>query len=136
MQLTRPIHVPFYLKIFPFLFDVDCIEVPLQMQIKLIDLQCLEDLKSKFLVCHILDFYKNHMLPFGQFPNFIPHTQQVVNIFATTYCCEQLFSKMKHAKSMLHSQLLNHHFSYVFLLSTSSFTPDISFCDCKHQMSH
>ena len=28
-----------------------------------IDLQWPEDLKSKFLACHILDFYKNHMRP-------------------------------------------------------------------------
>ena len=34
--------------------------------------------------------------------------QQVVSIFGNTYLLEPLFSKMKHAKSMLHSQLLNH----------------------------
>ena len=30
-------------------------------QMKLIGVQCSKDLKFKFLACHILDFYKNHM---------------------------------------------------------------------------
>ena len=37
-------------------------EVSLQLQMELIDLQCLEDLKFKFLACHILDFFKNQLL--------------------------------------------------------------------------
>ena len=44
-------------------------------------------------------------------------------MFNTTYCCAQLFSKMKHAKIMLRSQLSNHHLSDVLLIS-SSFNPD------------
>ena len=51
-------------------------------------------------VCHILYFYKNHVLPSGQFPN-ITHTQQVMYMFAITYCCEQLFFKMNQAYTVL-----------------------------------
>ena len=111
-----------------FLFDVHCEEVPLQLQIELLDLWCSEDLKSKFLACYILNFYKNHMFLSGWILIRITHTQQVVSMFGTTYCCKQLFSKMKHAKSMLHLQLSNHLLSDVFLLSTSSFNPDITCC--------
>ena len=57
-------------KIFSSPFDVDWEEVPLQPQMKLV-LQCSEDLKSKFLTCYILDFYKNHMLPPGNSSNLI-----------------------------------------------------------------
>ena len=33
------------------------------IEIEFINLQYGEDLKSKFLACHILDFYKNHVFP-------------------------------------------------------------------------
>ena len=48
---------------------------------KLIDLQCSKDSKSKFFACHILDFYKNRVLPLERFPDFSTHTQQVMNIY-------------------------------------------------------
>ena len=70
-----------------------------------------------------LQFYKNHVLPSRLLPNLITHAQQVLSQFGTTYCCEHLFSKMKHAKSILHLQLSNYHLSDVLLLSTSSFNP-------------
>ena len=83
--------------------------------------------KSKFLACHILDFYKNFVFPSEQFPTLShTHTQQVVSIFGTTYCCKQLFFKIKHAKSILHSQLSNHHLLNVILLSNSSFNHNIT----------
>ena len=71
---------------------------------ELIDLRCLKDFKSKFLACLILDFNKT------------AHIQQVVDMFGTMYNCEWLFSKMKHAKSTLHSQLSNHHSTNLLLL--------------------
>ena len=44
-------------KIFSLPFDVDCEKVTLQLQMDFIELQCLENFKSNFLACHILDFY-------------------------------------------------------------------------------
>ena len=105
-------------KIFSSPFDIDREEVLLQLQMELIDLQCSEDLKSKFLVFHILELYKDYVHPSGQFPNLITHTQQVVSIFGIQYLCERLFFEMKYALSMLYSQLLNHHLSDVLLLSS------------------
>ena len=100
-QGTQPIsHVPQEAalsptcKIFSLRFDVDCEEVPIQLQMELIYLQCSEDLKNKFPACHILDFRKRH----------IEMTHQVMRIYTPTYCYEQMFSKMKHAKSMLYAQ--------------------------------
>ena len=63
-----------------------------------IDLQRSGDLKSKFFVFYIVNFYNNHVLPLGRFDNLITHTQQVVGIFGTTYSCEWLFSEMKYTK--------------------------------------
>ena len=65
--------------------------------------------KSKFLSCNILDFYKNYILLSGQFHKLITHIQLIVSIFGILYCCEQLFSKRKHAKIMLLLQLSNQH---------------------------
>ena len=67
MWTSRPIHTAFHStsKIFSSLFGIDCEEIKLQQQMELNDLQRSEDLKSKFLACHIFDFYKNHVLPSG-----------------------------------------------------------------------
>ena len=48
MWSSRPIHAAFHptFKIFSLLFDADCKEVSLQLQLELIDFQCSEDLKS------------------------------------------------------------------------------------------
>ena len=89
-----------------------------------IDLQWSEDMMSRFLTYYILNFYINRVLPSQQFSDFISHTQQGMSMFAATYCWEQLFSKIKHAKSMLHWQLSNHHLSDG-LLSTTSFNTDV-----------
>ena len=67
--------------------------------------------KSKFLAYHILNFYKNHILPSRQFSNLITLTLQVVSMFGTTYCCEELFLIMKYTKSTLLSQVSDHHLS-------------------------
>ena len=119
MWPSRPIHAVVHRTFinFSLSFNVDSEKVP-SPQIELIDLQYLEDLKSKFLSYYIL--------PFGWFPNLITHTQQIVSIYGTVYHCKWLFSKMNHTKSMWCLQLLNLHLSDVLLLSTSLFNPDIT----------
>ena len=57
-----------------FLFALWCwlwAKLSLQFLMELIGLNCTEDLKSKFLACHFLNFYKNHILPSGWIPNLI-----------------------------------------------------------------
>ena len=48
MWPSRPIHATLHptLKIFSSSFDFNCEEVPLQLQMELIDIQCSEDSKS------------------------------------------------------------------------------------------
>ena len=55
-------------KFFSSLFDADHEELPLQLQMELNELWCLENLKSKFL-------NKNHLLLSGRFYKHIIHTQ-------------------------------------------------------------
>ena len=53
------------------------------------------------------------------------NTLRIVAMFGGTYCCEQLFSKMKYTKSRLRSLLLDRHLNDILLLSSSSNKPDI-----------
>ena len=64
MQSSRFIQaaLPLIFKDISSPFDVGSEEVSLQQQIELIDFQCSDNLKSKFLACHILDFLKSHTL--------------------------------------------------------------------------
>ena len=64
------------------IFDVNHDEVPLEMQMELLDLQCSKDLKSKFLAFNILDFYKNQELPSGWLSNHITLTQRAESMLA------------------------------------------------------
>ena len=48
-----------------------------------------------------------------------------VDIFGDTYCCEQLFSKMKYTKYRLRSLFSDRHLNDILLLSSSSIEPDI-----------
>ncbi|ELU12807.1 hypothetical protein CAPTEDRAFT_80861, partial [Capitella teleta] len=80
-------------------FDIDVSEVPTWFQMEAIELQCSEELKAKFSSCSLFNFYKNVIVPSGQFPSLIDNALQVVSMFGSTYRCEQLFSKMKFSKS-------------------------------------
>ena len=46
-------------------------------------------------------------------------------MFGSSYCCEQLFSKIKYTKSRIRSQLSDRHLNDILLLSTSSTDSDI-----------
>ena len=116
-------------KIFPYLFDVDYKVIALQLQMKLTDLQHLKDLTSEFLSFPILNFYKNHVLPSGWFPNLITHTQQVVSIFGNCILLWTVILQIDHATSTLHLQLTNPRLSDVPLLSTPLFNPRITISD-------
>ena len=72
-------------KVFSLFFDIDCEELSLKLRMKFINPQCSDDLKSKFLTCHIFDFSKNQCFLYGQFTNLSNHMKQVVNIFGKTY---------------------------------------------------
>ena len=80
---------PITFKIFSSSFDVDCAEVPFQLSKELIDLKSSEDLKSKFLACHIFEFFKNHVLPLRRFYHSHPVSSEIFGITS-----EQLSSEI------------------------------------------
>ncbi len=59
-------------------------------------------------------------------------------MFGGTYCCEQLFSKMKYTKSRLRPLLSDPHLNGILLLSSSSIERDIEILlhGKQHQPSH
>ena len=65
------------------------------------------------------------ILPSRNFSKYIAHVQRIVAMFGGTYCCEQLFSKMKCTKSPLRSLLSDRHINGIPLLSSSTIEPDI-----------
>ena len=79
-------------------------------------LQAVNCSLAKFRTSTPLTFC-DFVLPSCNFPNYIAHAQQIVAMFGSTYCCEQLFSKMRHTKSRLHSKLSDRHLNDILLLS-------------------
>jgi hypothetical protein len=69
-----------------------------KFQLEIVDLQCNEDLKSKFRDTTLLDFYKLY-LPGDKFPVLRNHAQKLTSLFGSTYLCEQFFSKMNTVKN-------------------------------------
>ena len=115
--------------------DVEC--APSEVQMELVDLKCSDELKSRFAAVGHADFWK-HILPTKRFPGLVDNAMRTVAAFGCTYCCEQLFSRMKLTKSKSRAQLTDGHLNDVLLLSVSSVVPDISSLSAQkqHQVSH
>ena len=120
---VRSLAADFKLVTAPFDFRVD--DAPANLQMELVELQCSEELKAKFNTSSPLPFFRDLILPSGNFPEYITHVKRIMAMFGSTYCCEQIFSKMKYTKCRLRAQLSNRHLNDVLLLSTCSIEPDI-----------
>ena len=98
------------IKFFSTPFDVQVGTVQEKYQLKLVELQCSNHLKSKFHAegVLLLDFYKKY-LECKQYPNFINHAKEMASMFDSTYVCEQLFLCMKVTKRKLKTQLNDGH---------------------------
>ncbi|KAG0718983.1 General transcription factor II-I repeat domain-containing protein 2 [Chionoecetes opilio] len=133
---VRPLAPGFKLFTSPFDFPVD--EAPAPLQMELVELQCNDELKAKYRTASPLSFFRDLVLPSNKFPNYIEHVKRIVVMFGSTYCCEQLFLKMKYTKSRIRSQLSDRHLKDILLLSTSPIDPDIESLlhGKQHQPSH
>jgi len=68
-----------------------------ELQMELLELQANDKVEAKF-----------YLSP-NAFPPLSREIRAILAMFGSTYRCEQLFSKMKHTKSHLRSQLTNQH---------------------------
>ena len=125
-------------KLFTSPFDVDVESALSEVQMELIDLQCSNELKSRFDAVGHADFWRKHILPAKHLPGLVDNAMRTVATFGSTYCCEQLFSRMKLTKSKSRAQVTDGHLNDVLLLSVSSVAPDISSLSAQkqHQVSH
>ncbi|XP_050705933.1 general transcription factor II-I repeat domain-containing protein 2-like [Eriocheir sinensis] len=148
-RVTERAHAPFHsqwhrrtlaadFKLFTAPFDFPVDDAPAHLQMELVELQCNDELKAKFRTSSPLSFFRDLVLPSSNFPKYIGRVQRIVATFGSTYCCEQLFSKMKYTKSHLRSQLSDLHLNDILLLSTLSIEPDIETLihGKQHQPSH
>ncbi|XP_076057126.1 general transcription factor II-I repeat domain-containing protein 2-like [Oratosquilla oratoria] len=125
-------------KLFTAPFDFPVEDAPASLLMELVELQCNDEMRAKFCTSSPLSFCRNIVLPSNNFQKYIAHVQRIVAMFGSTYCCEQLFSKMKYTKSHLRFQLSDHHLNYIILLSTSNIEPDMEILlhGKQHQQSH
>ena len=55
-------------------------------QMELVDLQCSDELKSRFATVGHADFWRKHILPTKCFPGLVDYAMRTVAAFSCTYC--------------------------------------------------
>lgn len=104
-------------------FTVQASDVPVDIQLEIIDLQCDSQLKDKFASVGLDTFYK-FLLP--GYPKLTALAAKVLCMFGTTYICEQAFSVMNINKTKLRSRLTHKHLNDIMKLATAQdLTPNI-----------
>ncbi|XP_034615326.1 general transcription factor II-I repeat domain-containing protein 2-like [Trachemys scripta elegans] len=98
-------------------FSVDPEEVPLDLQLEVIELQCSAVYRNKHRESSLQDFYKS-------LDNEV--ALKTFSIFGRTYICEQTFSIMNMNKNKQRSSLTDDHLEDIMKISTSNMTPE---CD-------
>uniref|UniRef100_A0A674D230 HAT C-terminal dimerisation domain-containing protein n=1 Tax=Salmo trutta TaxID=8032 RepID=A0A674D230_SALTR len=103
-------------------FTVNPSDLPVSIQLEIIDLQCDSDMKGKFAAAGLDTFYQN-LLP--GYPNLTALAAKLLCMFGTTYLCEQVFSVMSINKTKLRSRLTHKHLNHILkLAATQDVTPD------------
>ncbi|KAK6491446.1 general mRNAion factor II-I repeat domain-containing protein 2-like [Huso huso] len=105
----------------PFSCKVD--DVPEELQMQLVELQCDSVLKEKYSTVPLQDFYK--YVDSDKYPAIRKCAQRMFSLFGSTYICEQTFSLMKLNKSRLRGSLSDSHLLDVLYLSVSQLRPDV-----------
>ena len=90
------------LNMFATPFNVEAADAPHLLQLGIIHLQNNSELKVRYNNITLLEFYKSYI---RVHPTLKKHALKYAPVFGTTYCCEQLFSKLTIAKSRLLSRL-------------------------------
>ena len=72
-------------KLFTSPFDVDVESAPSEVQMELINMQCSDELKSRFATVSHADFWRKHILPTKHFPGLVDNAMRTVAAFGFTY---------------------------------------------------
>ena len=103
-------------------FSMNPEEVPIQLQMEVIDLQTSSVYKIKHRESSLLNFYRS--LNSDRYKNLIGLAKKTLSIFGSTYICEQTFSLMNMNKNKQHSSLSNESLEDILKISTSHMHPD------------
>lgn len=104
-------------------FIVKTSDVPADMQLEIIDLQCDVTLKDRFASVDLDTFYPC-ILP--GYPKLTALAAKMLCMFGTTYLCEQVFSAMILNKTKLRSRLTHKQLNDILkLAATQDMVPDI-----------
>jgi len=106
------------ISVFATPFDFDAAKAPHDLQMELLEIQCMDDLKVKYNSMPLLEFYRTHVTS-KNFPNLRKHAINLASLFGSTYLCEQFFSKMKHAKSNLRTTITDKNLSNQLHVATT-----------------
>lgn len=114
------------ISIFENPFNCAVEELPANLQLEVINLQCDERLKAKYNEkdVDLIDFYKN--LPNNQYENLKSFARQFISIFSSTYLCEKTFSTMKYVKFRYRSALTDENLQSILKIGTTNFEPEIN----------
>ncbi|XP_067132424.1 general transcription factor II-I repeat domain-containing protein 2-like [Centruroides vittatus] len=85
--------------------DIETVDENLQME--LIEIQCDNLLKQKYMDVGIPDFYT--YLSVDRFPKMLSFVTRILAMFGSTYLCQQLFSLIKNNKNSERSRLTDQH---------------------------
>ena len=97
--------------------------MPSELQLQLIDLQANGLLKEKHREGKLFEFYC--CLPNHEFLKLKKFASGMASMFATTYVCEQTFSKMKSVKSKHRTRFTDEHLKAILLVQCSNTEPNI-----------
>ncbi|XP_066947044.1 general transcription factor II-I repeat domain-containing protein 2B-like [Macrobrachium rosenbergii] len=104
-------------------FTVKASDMPADIQLEVIDLQCDSNMKQKFASVGLDTFYQ-YLLP--GYPKLTSLAAKILSMFGTTYLCEQAFSVMNLNKTKHRSRLTNGHLNdIVKCVATQDLKPDI-----------
>jgi len=99
-------------------FSVDPTDVAEKYQLELIDMQNDNDLKTAFAEHDLLNFYSRYVSS-DSYPNMSQDARKFTALFGSTYCYEQLFSRMQNTKSKSRSLLSDEHLVGSLRIATS-----------------
>ena len=98
--------------------------MPYEMQMATIELQSSDTMKASYDSVPIANFCNDYIQK-STFPHLYDNEKRVLGMFGSTYCCEQLFSKMNYTKNKLLNRLSDCHLNYVLQVSSTNLPFDL-----------
>ena len=117
----------------PILVDVNT--VPHEMQMEIIKLESSNMLKAKYDSVTIANFFKEYVQK-STYPHLFDNAKCLMCMFGSTYCCEQLFSKMNYTKNKLCTHLSDRHLNNVLQISSTKLPVDFNVLTITRKQHH